>query len=109
MTAAENPSSSSDEDADLGSHYQHKIRFLLRSASALFSTSLVTSGLGFVYWAVAARVFPATEVGESATAISAIWSTKFNKFFTTHRGTARTTMAGNYFNTGFVDKFHKFQ
>lgn len=72
MTAAENPSSSSDEDADLGSHYQHKIRFLLRSASALFSTSLVTSGLGFVYWAVAARVFPATEVGESATAISAM-------------------------------------
>ena len=50
--------------------HRHKLRFLLHSAAALASTSVVTSGLGFVYWAVAARVFSATHVGESSTAIS---------------------------------------
>lgn len=46
--------------------------FLLRSAAALVSTSLVTSALGFAYWALAARAFDAADVGESATAISAM-------------------------------------
>lgn len=52
--------------------HRKNLRFLLRSAAALVSTSIVTSGLGFVYWAVAARVFQASDVGESATAIAAM-------------------------------------
>lgn len=55
-------------------HAEHhsKLRFLLRSAAALASTTAITAGLGFVYWAVAARAFPATDVGESSTAIAAM-------------------------------------
>lgn len=49
-----------------------KLHFLIRSALSLLSTSVVTSGLGFVYWTVAARLFPTSEVGESATAIAAM-------------------------------------
>lgn len=52
--------------------HRNKLRFLLRSAAALASTSVVTAGLGFVYWAFAARVFPATNVGEASTAIAAM-------------------------------------
>lgn len=48
------------------------LAFLVRSAAALFSTSLLTSGLGFLYWAAAARLYDATVVGESATAIAAM-------------------------------------
>ena len=55
---------------DAQAEHRHKLRFLLHSAAALASTSVVTSGLGFVYWAVAARVFSATNIGESSTAIS---------------------------------------
>ena len=51
---------------------RHKRGFLVRSALSLVSTSVVTSGLGFVYWTVAARMFSASEVGESATAIAAM-------------------------------------
>ena len=57
---------------DIHAEHRHKLRFLLRSAAALASTSPVTAGLGFVYWAVAARSFPATAVGESSTAITAM-------------------------------------
>ncbi len=55
-------------------HAEHhsKLRFLLRSAAALASTTVITAALGFVYWAVAARTFPATDVGESSTAIAAM-------------------------------------
>lgn len=55
-------------------HHEHqsKLRFLLRSAAALASTSIVTAGLGFVYWAFAARTFPAANVGEASTAIAAM-------------------------------------
>lgn len=55
-------------------HHEHlgKLRFLLRSAAALASTSVVTAGLGFVYWAFAARIFPAANVGEASTAIAAM-------------------------------------
>lgn len=49
-----------------------KNSFLVRSALALMSTSVVTAGLGFVYWTVAARMFDVTEVGESTTAVSAM-------------------------------------
>lgn len=52
--------------------HRRRIDFLLRSAAALVSTSVVTSGLGFIYWAVAARAFNARDVGESATAIAAM-------------------------------------
>ncbi len=51
---------------------RRKRGFLVRSAASLVSTSVVTSGLGFVYWTVAARMFSASEVGESATAIAAM-------------------------------------
>lgn len=54
------------------SDYRGKLKSLVRNAASLVSTSVVTSGLGFVYWTVAARMFPATEVGEAATAISAM-------------------------------------
>lgn len=46
--------------------------FLVRSTIALISTSVITSGLGFVYWALAARLFSVSDVGASATAISAM-------------------------------------
>jgi len=46
--------------------------FLVRSAVALFSTSVVTSGLGFIYWTVAARMFPVSDVGKATTAIAAM-------------------------------------
>lgn len=49
-----------------------RLSFLVRSALALVSTSVLTSGLGFVYWVVAARLTSATEVGEAATAIAAM-------------------------------------
>lgn len=62
----------SDNDRDVQAEHRSKLRFLLRSAAALVSTSIVTSGLGFIYWAVAARMFRATDVGESATAIAAM-------------------------------------
>ena len=52
--------------------HRSRLRFLVRSAAALASTSVVTAGLGFVYWAVAARSFPATAVGEASTAIAAM-------------------------------------
>ncbi|MCH9734870.1 MAG: hypothetical protein K0U78_09990 [Actinomycetia bacterium] len=46
--------------------------FLVRSAASLVSTAAVTSGLGFIFWTSAARMFSASEVGESATAIAAM-------------------------------------
>lgn len=49
-----------------------KRSFLLRNAAALVSTSVVTAGLGFVYWTVAARMYAVSDVGESTTAISAM-------------------------------------
>lgn len=55
-----------------GAPRRSAVTFLVRSALALFSTSLLTSGLGFLYWAAAARLHDATIVGESATAIAAM-------------------------------------
>ncbi len=51
---------------------RRKRGFLVRSAASLVSTAAVTSGLGFIYWTIAARMFSASEVGESATAIAAM-------------------------------------
>jgi len=51
---------------------RRKAGFLVRSAASLVSTSVVTSGLGFLFWSVAARLYSAAEVGESATAIAAM-------------------------------------
>jgi O-antigen/teichoic acid export membrane protein len=59
-------------DAERGAGQRRKFGFLVRSTVALISTSVVTSGLGFLYWALAARLFPASDVGASATAIAAM-------------------------------------
>jgi O-antigen/teichoic acid export membrane protein len=48
------------------------LSFLIRSALGLVSSSLLGSGLGFLFWAAAARLYDATVVGESATAIAAM-------------------------------------
>lgn len=55
-----------------GHRHSGALRFLMKSAAALASTSLVTSALGFLYWVVAARTFSPVAVGESSTAISAM-------------------------------------
>lgn len=59
-------------DADKHSAHRSKLAFLFRNAASLVSTTVVTSGLGFLYWVAAARFFPATAVGEAATAIAAM-------------------------------------
>ncbi len=59
-------------DKDVNAEHRSKLGFLIRSSLSLVSTSVVTSGLGFVYWTVAARMFNASDVGESATAIAAM-------------------------------------
>ena len=58
------------ESPDAGS--RSKLRFVLRSAASLATSTVATAGIGFIYWAVAARSFPAASVGESSTAISAV-------------------------------------
>jgi O-antigen/teichoic acid export membrane protein len=55
-----------------GGEEGRSLSFLVRSALGLVSTSFLTSGLGFVYWAAAAQLYDATVVGESATAIAAM-------------------------------------
>ena len=47
-------------------------RVLLWNASSLLGTTVVSSGLGFVYWWLAARMFPTTMVGVASTSISAM-------------------------------------
>jgi O-antigen/teichoic acid export membrane protein len=61
-----------DNDADSQAEHRRKLGFLFRSAAALVSTTVVTSGLGFIYWVAAARLFPASAVGQAATAIAAM-------------------------------------
>ena len=58
--------------ADIAPDHQRQRGFLVRSALALVSTSILTSGLGFIYWAVSARLFPPSNIGEAATAIAAM-------------------------------------
>jgi O-antigen/teichoic acid export membrane protein len=50
----------------------HRHHDLLRNASSLLATTGVTSGLGFVFWAVAARLFSQQAVGYSSAAVSAM-------------------------------------
>ncbi|QOC90137.1 lipopolysaccharide biosynthesis protein [Micromonospora craniellae] len=45
---------------------------MLRSAAALYGSTVVTAGLGFAFWAVAARLASPAEVGSAAAAISAM-------------------------------------
>jgi O-antigen/teichoic acid export membrane protein len=45
---------------------------LLGNSTALMATSMITSLLGFVYWWVAARSFPAEAVGVASAAVSAM-------------------------------------
>jgi O-antigen/teichoic acid export membrane protein len=52
--------------------HQRQRGFLVRSALALVSTAFLTSGVGFIYWAVSARLFPPSNIGEAATAIAAM-------------------------------------
>jgi O-antigen/teichoic acid export membrane protein len=47
-------------------------RPLLVNAGSLFGSTLLTAGLGAIYWAIAARVFPAAAVGVGAAAISSM-------------------------------------
>lgn len=47
-------------------------RELLVNAGSMIGTTVVTSGLGFVYWWLAARQFPAEIVGFASAAISAM-------------------------------------
>lgn len=47
-------------------------RVLLSNANSLIGTTLVTSGLGFAYWWVAARLFAPSAVGFAAAAIAAM-------------------------------------
>src|SRR5690242_16658174 len=45
---------------------------MLHNAGSLFGTTIVTSALGFVFWALAARLFNPHAVGFGSAAISAI-------------------------------------
>lgn len=45
---------------------------ILSNSGSLIGTTAVTSGLGFIYWWLAARLFPATAIGLASAAISAM-------------------------------------
>lgn len=47
-------------------------RSLLSNAASLFGATILTVGFGAIYWALAARIFPATAIGLAAAAISAM-------------------------------------
>ncbi len=47
-------------------------RTLLMNTSSLVGTTAVTSGLGFAYWWVAARLFPQAEVGFASAAVASM-------------------------------------
>jgi len=53
-------------------HTWSRHRALLSNVASLAATTGVTSGLGFVYWAVAARLFTVQDVGYGSAAISAM-------------------------------------
>ena len=50
----------------------HRHQDLLSNAGSLLATTGVTSALGFIYWAFAAREFRQTDVGYSSAAVSAM-------------------------------------
>jgi O-antigen/teichoic acid export membrane protein len=45
---------------------------LLRNATALMVNTVVSSGLGLVYWLVAARLYPASDVGRDSAVLAAL-------------------------------------
>ena len=45
---------------------------LYRNSSFLILNTAITAALGFVFWALASRFFPASEVGTTSTAVSAL-------------------------------------
>jgi O-antigen/teichoic acid export membrane protein len=45
---------------------------LIRTAASLVGTTLVTSGLGFIYWWIAARMVPASVVGYGSAIVNAM-------------------------------------
>lgn len=47
-------------------------RSLLANAGSIFGATILTAGLGAVYWALATRMFPAAAVGIAAAAVSAM-------------------------------------
>lgn len=47
-------------------------RVILQLTSSQLATTAITGGLGWIYWAAAARLFPSAEVGFTAAAISAL-------------------------------------
>lgn len=48
------------------------VRELFSNSASLLGTTAITSGLGFVFWTVAARSFSASEVGLGSAAVSAM-------------------------------------
>ena len=72
LTSARVPYTSGVTDQVAEPPKRTALSFLIRNALTLVSTSFLTSGLGFLYWAAAARLYDATVVGESATAIAAM-------------------------------------
>jgi O-antigen/teichoic acid export membrane protein len=58
--------------SDIAPGNQRQRGFLVRTALSLVSTSFLTSGVGFIYWAVSAHFFPPSNIGEGATAIAAM-------------------------------------
>ncbi len=69
MAAVGEPAETGDTDQR---GHRRMLRFLLRSAASLATSTVITAGIGFIFWAVAARAFPAIAVGESSTAVSAM-------------------------------------
>ena len=66
MTAAHGPSDMRIElDAE-------KTNMLLRNGHALILSSLATSGIGFLFWILAARFYPVAVVGRDTAALSAM-------------------------------------
>ena len=72
MAKQQSPRRHGSRRRDVAPDHQRQRGFLVRTAFALVSTSLLTSALGFIYWAVSARFFPPSNIGEAATAIAAM-------------------------------------
>lgn len=47
-------------------------RFVARNAASLYGTTIVTSGLGFGFWSLAAHRLPAAQVGDASAVVSAM-------------------------------------
>ena len=56
----------------MGRVVPHGNRHIVTNAGALFAASMVTAGSGFVYWVLAARLYPEEGVGNGSAAIAAM-------------------------------------